>query len=195
MAAGAVTTKKTTRGGKRLDRRWGGGSMRDDARWAVVVYHIPVEPSRLRAEIWRRLQGLGAVYLQKGVAAVPAESPIVDSLQEVHRMITDVGGVCYLLRAECLAGQTELTATYNRARNEEYAELIELCAVLIAQANGPEVGVARRREARALKQNLVQARGAFQQIRGLDVFGAELAEEAMKEVRCLERAVLAATES
>ncbi len=40
--------------------------------WLVLVYRVPSEPTRLRATVWRRLKGLGAVYLQNSIAAFVA---------------------------------------------------------------------------------------------------------------------------
>ena len=41
--------------------------------WFVLVYKLPSEPTRYRASVWRKLRAAGAVYLQKGVAALPAD--------------------------------------------------------------------------------------------------------------------------
>ncbi|CAN5802663.1 hypothetical protein BH20ACT11_BH20ACT11_01270 [soil metagenome] len=38
-----------------------------------MVYKLPSEPTRYRASVWRKLKGAGAVYLQNGVAALPAD--------------------------------------------------------------------------------------------------------------------------
>src|SRR5918994_401228 len=44
-----------------------------ERRWFVLVYKLPSEPSRYRASVWRQLKAAGAVYLQNGVAALPAD--------------------------------------------------------------------------------------------------------------------------
>ncbi len=38
--------------------------MAESQSWLLFIYKIPSEPSRLRATVWRRLKGLGAIYLQ-----------------------------------------------------------------------------------------------------------------------------------
>ncbi len=40
--------------------------------WLILIYKIPPEPTRYRASIWRTLTVAGAIYLQNGVAALPA---------------------------------------------------------------------------------------------------------------------------
>ncbi|GAY10922.1 Chromate resistance protein ChrB [Pseudonocardia sp. N23] len=45
--------------------------------WLVLIYRVPSEPTRLRATVWRRLKGLGAIYVQNSVAALP-EGPAAE---------------------------------------------------------------------------------------------------------------------
>jgi len=101
--------------------------MTDEVAWLVLVYKVPVEPARLRATVWRRLKALGAVYLQDGVATLPASAPAERALRGLQREIVGFGGVGYLVGREIVAGQLEVTGTYNRARDEEYIEIVERC--------------------------------------------------------------------
>ena len=39
------------------------------ARWVLLAYQLPREPSRRRVAVWRKLRDLGVLYLQDGVAA------------------------------------------------------------------------------------------------------------------------------
>ena len=41
-------------------------------QWLLLVYRIPSEPTRLRAGVWRKIKGLGAIYVQNSAAALPA---------------------------------------------------------------------------------------------------------------------------
>ena len=95
--------------------------------WLMLVYKVPVEPARIRAAVWRRLKALGAVYLQDGIAALPASPQAERSLRSLQREIGGFGGVGYLMGCEMIAGQAEIVATYNRARDEEYIEIIKRC--------------------------------------------------------------------
>ena len=58
--------------------------------WLVLIYRIPSEPTRLRATVWRRLKGLGAVYLQNSVATLPAGSASERALRKLRREILDI---------------------------------------------------------------------------------------------------------
>jgi hypothetical protein len=95
--------------------------------WLVLVYKVPASPSRMRATIWRRLKALGAVYLQHGVAALPRSAAAERALRSLCEEIRAFGGIAQLLHCHAIAGQTEVAATYNRAREHEYRELVCLC--------------------------------------------------------------------
>ena len=49
--------------------------------WVLLVYKIPPHPTRLRAQVWRKLQRYGAIYLQNSVCIVPATSELAENMQ------------------------------------------------------------------------------------------------------------------
>ena len=89
-------------------------SLPDSTPWLVLIYRIPSEPTRLRATVWRRLKGLGAVYLQNSVAALPAGSSSERALRKLRREILDMGGTAQLLASQALAGQSDILAVFQR---------------------------------------------------------------------------------
>src|SRR5437899_2513667 len=44
----------------------------ESQKWTLLVYRIPAQPTRLRLQIWRRLQKMGALYLQNAVCLLPS---------------------------------------------------------------------------------------------------------------------------
>ena len=38
--------------------------------WLLLTYKVPAEPAKKRIAIWRRLKGMGAIYLQNGVCQI-----------------------------------------------------------------------------------------------------------------------------
>jgi hypothetical protein len=110
------------------------GSHRSGPRqWLVLVYKVPSEPTRLRATVWRRLKGMGAVYLQNSVAALPASAAAERSLRKLRHEIVGMEGTAVLLSAGALVGEPELTAKFNAARNDEYEEIVDRCEDFRAQ--------------------------------------------------------------
>jgi hypothetical protein len=67
--------------------------------WVLLVYKIPSQPTRLRAQIWRALQRCGAVYLQDSVSIVPATSELAENMQWIADEIRELGGEAHLFRA------------------------------------------------------------------------------------------------
>jgi hypothetical protein len=67
--------------------------------WVILVYKIPSQPTRLRAQIWRQLQRMGALYLQDSVSIVPATSELAENMQWIADEIQEMGGEAFLFRA------------------------------------------------------------------------------------------------
>lgn len=105
----------------------------EPVRWLVLVYRVPTEPSRLRAAIWRRLKGLGAIYLQNSVAALPAGPSAERALRALRKEVQEMGGTGHLLDAGALGGGREIEAAFNAARDDEYEEILDKCVDFHAQ--------------------------------------------------------------
>jgi uncharacterized protein YdbL (DUF1318 family) len=96
--------------------------------WLTLVYRVPTEPTRHRAAVWRRLRTMGAVYLQNSVAVVPRSTERERALRTLRNEIVEkMNGKAYLLTSTTLAGETDLVATINAARDDEYEEILDKC--------------------------------------------------------------------
>ncbi|WP_225448173.1 Chromate resistance protein ChrB [Streptacidiphilus sp. P02-A3a] len=102
-------------------------------RWLVLVYKVPAEPTRLRAGVWRKIKGLGAIYLQNSVAALPQGPSAERSLRVLRNEIVEMGGSALLLGSEVLAGSAEVEQSFNAARNDEYEEIVDRCQDFLGQ--------------------------------------------------------------
>ena len=94
--------------------------------WLQVVYRVPAEPSRKRTYVWRQLRGLGAVYLQDACCVLPRTPEAEQGLAEVAAKVREFGGEATLFSlSPAEPGWNErLEAAFNRARDEEYRELL-----------------------------------------------------------------------
>ena len=97
------------------------------ARWLLLIYRVPSEPTRLRATVWRRLKGLGAVDLQNSAAALPASQAAERALRKLRHDISDMGGSAVLLECGALVGEAEIIDSFQKARNDEYEEIVDRC--------------------------------------------------------------------
>jgi hypothetical protein len=70
--------------------------------WIILVYRIPAQPTRLRLWIWRKLQRMGALYLQNAVCLLPARPELVENMQYVADAIEEMGGTCHLFNASAV---------------------------------------------------------------------------------------------
>lgn len=141
--------------------------------WFLLVYRIPSEPTRLRAAVWRRLKSLGAIYLQNSAAALPASTSAEQALRKLRGEILDMSGTATLLSCEVLAGEAEIKAAFQAARDDEYEEIVDKCGDFQAQVR--KEYVAHHFTYAELEENevdLVKLRSWFSKVSGRDVFGA-----------------------
>jgi hypothetical protein len=163
-----------------------GSSEFDPTHWLLLIYRIPTEPTRLRAGVWRKLKGLGAIYIQNSAAALPASTQSERALRALRSEITEMGGTATLFSAATLAGQDQLLATWNAARDEEYEEIIDKCQDFLGQVRKEyESNHFTYAELEENEVDLVKLRGWFDRIRSRDVLGAakeDVTHEALR--RC-----------
>lgn len=151
--------------------------------WLLLIYRIPSEPTRLRAAVWRRLKSLGAIYLQNSAAALPASAGAERALRKLRREILDMSGTAVLLSCAVLAGEQEILAAFEAARNDEYGEVLDKCEDFHAQVR--KEYAAEHFTYAELEENevdLVKLRNWLSRIVERDAFGAsgrQATEEAL----------------
>lgn len=104
----------------------GPGSV-EPLEWLVLIYKVPSEPTRWRATVWRRLKGLGAIYLQNSAAALPASITAERALKKLRHEILEMSGTAIILRSEMLAGEPTAYEAFQAARDDEYGEIVDKC--------------------------------------------------------------------
>ena len=97
------------------------------ARWLLLIYRVSQDPPGRRTYVWRQLKQLGAVYLQQAVAVLPDRPELRASLEALAERITSQAGEVSLLETTSPGEEWErgLVDRFNRARGEEYAEIVE----------------------------------------------------------------------
>ncbi len=141
--------------------------------WLLLVYRVPSEPTRLRATVWRRLKSLGAIYLQNSAAALPASVSAERALRKLRSEIIDMAGTAVLLSCAVLAGQQEILAAFQAARDDEYAEIVDKCEDFLGQIQ--KEYVAEHFTYAELEENevdLIKLRNWLARVRDRDAFGA-----------------------
>jgi hypothetical protein len=155
-------------------------------RWVLLVYRIPREPSRHRVAVWRKLQDLGALYLQDGVAALPEDAMTREQLEWLQLRVREAGGEATLWEARpgTVAEEGELVRTFRASREEAYRGIIAEAERIRrkAQMGGGD-----------LSEQLGKLEREFRAERRRDYFRSPLRSEAAAALRASRRAVRAAT--
>jgi hypothetical protein len=93
--------------------------------WVVLAYKLPLQPTRLRNQVWRKLQGLGAVYVQDGVVALPNRPDLNENLSYVATAIEEMEGSAILFKAEALSAkdQQKVVERFRKVGDSRMAEI------------------------------------------------------------------------
>jgi Protein ChrB, N-terminal len=154
--------------------------------WRVIIYRLPVEPSRHRVAIWRQLRHLGAVPLQQGTWAVPSGEGFDTGFAQVIEAIKTAGAQPVLLAVSDEDGaDAQLETLFTQQREEEWAEFLSDCAKYETELAGEvTIGKLTLAELDEEEQSLERLRRWYRAIRAKDLFGAPsapLAERRLKE--------------
>jgi hypothetical protein len=147
----------------------------EPSAWLLMTYKVPAEPSKLRVGIWRRIRGMGAVYLQNSVCVLPTSADHQRQLRMVQSDIEKGGGEAVIFETTALdAKQEELVvARFKHDRDQDYEEFLDKCADFKREVD---------KEVRAdhytfaeLKENdedLKKLKGWLEKVKALDFYGA-----------------------
>jgi hypothetical protein len=145
----------------------------DGAGWLLLVYRVPSEPTRLRAAVWRRLKGLGAIYLQNSAATLPASPSSERALRKLRHEILEMSGTAVLLSCTALAGEQDVLAAFQTARDDEYEEIIDKCHDFMAQLDKEyKAEHFSYAELEENEEDLIKLRNWFAKVADRDVFEA-----------------------
>ncbi|MER6526146.1 Chromate resistance protein ChrB [Streptomyces sp. NPDC001508] len=158
--------------------------MNEAPEWLVLIYRVPPEPSRLRAAVWRRLKGLGALYLQNSVAALPTSPAAERALRSLRKDILDMGGTASLLSSRVIAGASDVVAAFNATRDDEYEEIIDKCDDFRAQVKKEyEANHFTYAELEENEEDLHKLQKWFAKVVDRDVLGAAQRNAAEEELK------------
>jgi hypothetical protein len=160
-----------------------------DTVWLLLVYKVPPEPARKRVALWRRLKGLGAVYLQSGVCLLPKSDDHVRQLKIVENEVAEMAGEAVILETVALdrAQQEKVLARFKADRDEEYREFLDKCDDFEREVAKEEA--AEHYTYAELEENdvdLKKLQGWLDKIRRLDFYGAPLRTEAEQRLKACE---------
>lgn len=158
----------------------------DAIKWLLLTYKVPAEPSSKRLALWRRLKGLGAVYLQNGVCVLPKTDEHVRRLKVLENDIAAMEGDCVLLETIALDRRQEdkVVNRFKTDRDEQYGELLGRCRDFEAEI-AKEIAIQKFTYAELDEEetDLKKLEAWFDKIRKLDFYDAPLAATAAERLR------------
>lgn len=149
--------------------------------WFLLTYKVPAEPNRRRVALWRKLKGLGAVYLQNGVCLLPKTDDHRRALKVIENEIAEMEGDAVLLETVALdkSQGDKVVARFRADRDEEYKELLGRCDDFEAEiAKETATNHFTYAEIEENDEDLKKLKSWFEKIRKLDFYGATLAAQA-----------------
>ena len=150
-------------------------------QWLLLTYKVPPDPPARRVALWRRLKGLGAVYLQNGVCVLPKTEDHVRRLKMLQHEVDKMGGKSVLLQTAALDPQQKdkVVARFKSDRDEQYREFLGRCAAFEAEiAKEFSINKFTYAELEEEDTDLKKLQGWLEKIEKLDFYGASLAHEA-----------------
>lgn len=154
--------------------------------WLLLTYKVPPEPAKKRIALWRRLKGMGAVYLQNGVCLLPKTDDHVRRLKIIENEIHEMAGESVLLETVALdrAQEDKVVARFKADRDEEYREFLAKCTDFEAEI--AKETAAEHFTYAELEENdvdLKKLQSWLEKIGKLDFYGATLAVEAVEHLK------------
>lgn len=149
--------------------------------WLALIYKVPAEPAAKRIALWRKLKGMGAVYLQNGVCLLPKTDDHLRRLKVIENELASMGGEGLLLETVGLdrAQEQKVIERFKADRDEAYTEFLGKCADFEAElARETEAKHFTYAELEENDEDLEKLKGWLSKIRKLDFYKAPLSAEA-----------------
>lgn len=154
--------------------------------WLLLTYKVPPEPAAKRIALWRRLKGMGAVYLQNGVCLLPKTDDHMRRLKMLENDVAGMGGEAVILETVALdrAQEDKVIARFKADRDEQYREFIGRCADFEAEiAKERATNKFTYAELEEEDTDLKKLQSWLDKIRRLDFYGGTVAEEAAARLK------------
>jgi len=158
-------------------------------QWLLIAYKVPPEPAAGRVAIWRRLKGMGAVYLQNGVCLLPKTDDHIRRLKMLENDATEMGGEAVILETIGFDASQEqkVLERFRADRDDQYREFIGKCDAFEAEI-AKEFRIEKFTFAELEEEDaeLRKLQGWLEKIRKLDFYDAALGGTAGERLRACE---------
>ncbi|TPG12767.1 Chromate resistance protein ChrB [Sphingomonas oligophenolica] len=161
-------------------------------QWLLFTYKIPAEPAAGRVGVWRRLKGMGAVYLQSGVCLLPKTDDHIRRLKMLEHDAMAMGGEAVLLETFAFDAvqEAKVLTRFRADRDDQYREFIGKCDAFEAEI-AKEFAKEKFTYAELEEEDadLRKLQGWIEKIRKLDFYDAPLGVTAADQLVTCEAAL------
>ncbi|MBB3428310.1 hypothetical protein FHT85_005335 [Rhizobium sp. BK312] len=160
-----------------------------DSSWLLLTYKVPSDPATKRVALWRKIKGMGAVYIQNGVCLLPKTDEHLRRFKMLENDIVEMGGEAVILETVAADGgqQEKVTGRFKADRDEHYHEFLERCSdfekEIAKETAASKFSYAELEENDA---DLKKLQDWLDKITKLDFYGAPLAAAAQERLKACE---------
>ena len=99
--------------------------MAEQLRWLALGYSVPVNPSKNRVYVWRKLKEYGAEYFKQGVAVLPYNRQSYTRFKYLSAKILEMGGEASIVEMKFMDPRDEkdMVARFRAQALEELSQL------------------------------------------------------------------------
>lgn len=151
--------------------------MANKRKWIAMGYNVPINPSKNRVYVWRKLKEAGAVYYKSGVAVLPYRKAEVEFFRRLSEKIKGMGGEASIIEISFIdqKDERELIERFIQQTREEYREILAECGKLHDMLLSSPMD---REELEKLHEaTLIKLAKKYKRIRSRDFFKLPLAQE------------------
>lgn len=104
-------------------------------RWLALGYNVPINPSKNRVYIWRKLKEYGAEYFKQGVAVLPLNKLNYSQFRTLATKISSMGGEASIVELKFIDPQDEheMISKFKHQYTMELSKLKEDCSGIISE--------------------------------------------------------------
>ncbi|MEO7885951.1 MAG: Chromate resistance protein ChrB [Polaromonas sp.] len=135
--------------------------------------------------IWRRIRGLGAVYLQNSICVLPLTAEHQRQLRMVQSDIERAGGEAVIFETLALDPKQEelVVSRFKHDRDQDYEEFLDKCADYKREIDKEvKAGHYTFAEVKENDEDLKKLKGWLERIKVLDFYGAPARVAAEKQL-------------
>lgn len=142
--------------------------------WLAISYSVPINPSKARVYVWRKLKEFGAEYLRQGIAVLPNTGKGMQQFTTLASKICQMGGEATIMEMRFMdpADEIKMTARFKKQMEDEYRKLLLDCAGTLQNLRANRQMVTQKENER-IKQMIRRYRKA----RERDYFDVDAASE------------------